>query len=125
MSHESDILETARAWDRAMITNDADAIGRYMADDWVIIGPDGSIGDKSGFLALVRSGALIHNEMTTENPRVRIYGETAVVVARGVSGGAWQGQPFRELERMSCVFVRSDGRWRCVLTHLSRFTAEG
>ena len=54
--------------------------------------------------------------------RVRVYGDTAVVVSRGVSGGTYQGQPFRELERASCVFVREEGRWRCVLTHLSRLS---
>ena len=26
-------------WGRAMVQNDAEAIGRFMADDWVIIGP--------------------------------------------------------------------------------------
>jgi hypothetical protein len=108
-----------------MISNDADAIGRYMADDWVIVGSDGTVGEKAGSLALVRSGDLTHDEMTTEDPRVRVYGDSAVVVARGVSGGAWRGRPFREVERMSCVFVRRDKRWICVLTHLSRLTEGG
>jgi ketosteroid isomerase-like protein len=111
-------------WDRAMTANDADAIGRHMADDWTIVGSDGSVGDKATFLALVRSGALSHDVMTTEDLQIRVYGDTAVTVARGVSGGRYQGQPFRELERASCVFVRQEGRWRCVLTHLSRLTAE-
>ena len=52
--------------------------------------------------------------------RVRVYGDTAVVIARGMSGGKYQGQPFREVERVSCVFVKHEGTWRCVLTHLSR-----
>ena len=39
-------------WDRAMVENDVEAIGRYMADDWTIIGPDGSVGDKATFLGL-------------------------------------------------------------------------
>jgi hypothetical protein len=33
-----------------MISNDADAIGRCMTDDWIIVGSDGSIGDEAGFL---------------------------------------------------------------------------
>jgi ketosteroid isomerase-like protein len=91
-----------------------------MADDWTIVGSDGSVGDKATFLALVRSGALSHDVMESEDLRVRVYGNTAVVTARGVSGGKYQGQEFREVERSSCVFVRQEGRWRCVLTHLSR-----
>ncbi|CAN5900424.1 hypothetical protein BH20GEM1_BH20GEM1_01520 [soil metagenome] len=40
-------------------------------------------------------------------------------VARGVSGGAYRNAPFFLIERSSNVFVRQEGRWRCVLTHLS------
>jgi ketosteroid isomerase-like protein len=117
---EKQLLAAAHAWDRAMIGNDPEAIGRFMTDDWIIVGSDGSLGDKAGFLALVASGALSHDVMTSEDIRVRVYGDTAVVTARGVSAGRYQSQPFREVERSSSVFVRQQGEWRCVLTHLSR-----
>ncbi len=117
---ESELIRVAHDWDRAMVGNDADAIGAFMADDWVIVGSDGRIGEKAAFLALVKSGDLTHDVMTSEGFRVRVYGDTAVVTARGVSGGRYRGQAFREEERSSSVFVRQEGRWRCVLTHLSR-----
>lgn len=119
-STEDELIGLAHDWDRAMVGNDAEQIGRYMADEWVIIGPDGRVGDKATFLGLVASGALTHDEMTSDDFRIRVYGDTAVVSARGVSGGQYQGQPFREVERSSNVFVRQAGGWRCVLTHLSR-----
>jgi ketosteroid isomerase-like protein len=118
--NEEELIRVAHDWDRAMIANDADAIGRYMADDWTIVGSDGRVGGKADFLALVRSGALTHDVMTSEDFNVRVYGDTAVVIARGISGGKYQGQAFREVERASSVFVRQAGQWRCVLTHLSR-----
>ena len=117
---ENELSEVAQAWDRAMVTNDADAIGAYMADDWLIVGSDGRIGSKASFLALVRSGDLTHDVMESHDLEARVYGDAAVVLARGVSGGRYRGQPFHELERVSCVFVRQGARWRCVLTHLSR-----
>jgi ketosteroid isomerase-like protein len=119
-----EVIRVANEWDRAMVDNDAEAIGRYMAEDWAIIGTDGSVGDKPTFLQLVKSGTLSHDEMTSEDLRVRVYGDTAVVTARGVSGGKYQGHAFREVERSSCVFVRQQGQWRCVLTHLSRLAQE-
>jgi ketosteroid isomerase-like protein len=115
-----ELASIAHAWDRAMVENDADAIGRYMADDWTIVGPDGRTSGKAEFLALVRSGALVHDVMDTHDLGVRVYGDTAVTLARGVSGGRFRGVSFREVERVSCVFVRRAGEWRCVLTHLSR-----
>lgn len=116
---EQQLREVSTAWDRAMITNDPEAIGRFMADDWLIVGPDGSVGGKDRFLALIRSGELTHDVMETHELDVRVYGETAVTVASGVSGGHYRGNSFLIKERSSCVFVRQGGQWRCVLTHLS------
>jgi ketosteroid isomerase-like protein len=115
-----EVLNAIDAWDRAMVTNDADAIGAYMAEDWTIVGPDGSVTDKRRFLDQVRSGALTHDVMESHDMDLRMYGDAAVVVARGLSGGAYEGNPFHLVERVSSVFIRADGRWRCVLTHLSK-----
>jgi ketosteroid isomerase-like protein len=117
---KQELIRVSHDWDRAMVANDPTAIGRYMADDWVMIGSDGSVGDKTAFLASVESGDLTHDVMESDDLSIRVYGETAVVTARGISGGEYRGQKFYELERVSCVFVRQDGQWRCVLTHLSR-----
>jgi len=119
-SVEEELMGVADAWDRAMVANDPEAIGLYMADDWTIIGPDGSVGDKATFLEMVRSGNLTHDVMESHDLKVRVWGDTAVVIGRGVSGGQYQGQSFHSVERTSCVFVRQQGRWRCVLTHLSQ-----
>jgi ketosteroid isomerase-like protein len=115
-----ELLRVEEAWGRAMVANDPDAIGRYMADDWTIIGPDGSMSDKPTFLELVRSGALTHDVMDAEDIKVRVYDDTAVLTFRGESEGTWHGKAFRVTERVSDVFVQQEGRWRCVLTHLSR-----
>ena len=117
---EEELIALSNEWDLAMVRNDADAIGRYMADDWMIVGPDGSMSDKTTFLGLVKSGALTHDVMESEDFRIRNYGSTAVVLARGVSGGRYHGQAFREVEQSSNVFVKQQGQWKCVLTHLSR-----
>jgi len=122
---EAELIQLAHAWDRAMLENDADEIGQYMADDWTIVGSDGSIGDKATFLGLVRSEALTHDVMESGDFNVRVYGDSAVVTSHGVSEGKYQGHPFREVKRVSCVFVRQEGEWKCVLTHLSRIAPAG
>ncbi len=120
MDAGTELLRVSDDWDQAMVANDARLIGSFMRDDWIIIGPDGRPGNKSDFLAMIESGDLTHDVMTTEDANVRVYGDTAVVTARGISGGKYRGQAFRELERSSSVFVKEAGSWRCVLTHLSR-----
>jgi uncharacterized protein YndB with AHSA1/START domain/ketosteroid isomerase-like protein len=116
---EAELRRLTIEWDRAMVSNDADAIGRFMTDDWTIIGPDGSVGTKARFLALVRSGALTHDVMESHEVDVRVYGDAAVVIARGISGGRYEGEAFLLVERVSSVFVREADGWRCMSTHLS------
>lgn len=120
-----ELVTAIDAWDRAMVANDAEAIGRYMAEDWAIVGPDGSVGGKARFLDLIRSGQLTHDVMESHDVDVRCYGEMAVVIARGVSGGTYSGERFHLVERVSSVFRRSDGGWVCVLTHLSLLEGGG
>ena len=117
---DAEFAAIAAAWDRAMVSNDCEAIGRFMADDWIIVGADGGTTDKASFLEQVRSGRLMHDTMTTTDIRVRRYGDTAILLATGVSAGVFQGRRFHEHERQSNVFVRTNADWRCVLTHLSR-----
>jgi len=106
---------------KAMIQNDAREIGRFFADDWIIIDPDGSIIDKSRFLGVVRSGALRHKAMDSEDIRIRVYAHSATVTAVTTSRTGYQGQEFTTRERATDVFVKQYGRWQCVLTHLTSF----
>lgn len=117
---EEELAAVASAWDRAMVENDAEAIGQYMTDDWTIIGSDGNVVDRATFLGLVETGKLTHDVMESHDLRIRVYGDAAVVTGRAVSGGKYEGHVFREVERWSCVFVRQGGKWKCVLTHLSK-----
>jgi ketosteroid isomerase-like protein len=106
------------AWGRAIVANDADAIGSFMTDDWQIVGEDG-ITAREDFLALVRSGDLTHETMSKITGSVRSLGDAAVLTGRGANTGHYQGQPFTSDEWITDVFVRDAGRWRCAHTHLT------
>lgn len=115
----TELIELVRAWDESMIANDSRAIGSFMTEDWIIIGPDGSVDGRERLLGLIASGDLTHDTMSSEDLIIRVFGDSAIVVARGVSAGTYKGRPFREHERSSNFFVRRNGRWVCALTHLS------
>jgi ketosteroid isomerase-like protein len=76
--------------------------------------------DRASFLGLIKSGVLTHEAMEFDDTRVRIYGDSAVVTARGLSKGKFKGHAFSESERSTDVFVKQDGQWKCVLTQLTR-----
>jgi len=118
------LLQFEKDFENAIVENNAEAIERFVADDWIIVDPDGKIVEKDKFLAVVKSGALTHQTMTLDEPRVRIYGETAVVTGRATSAGKFMGAEFTTLERSTDVFVRINRQWRCVVTQLTRIAGE-
>jgi len=115
-----DLLKLEEDFAKAIVSNDADAVARFVSDDWIIIDPDGGVIDKGRFLAVMRSGALTHEAMESTDVRLRAYGDTAVVTAVTSTKGKFMGQEFTSRERATDVFVKLDGRWQCVLTHLTR-----
>jgi ketosteroid isomerase-like protein len=124
MTVPDDLLATIHAWDRAMVENDVAKIRAFLRDDWTIVGPDGSVDRQDKLLGLVASGDLTHDVMESSDVDVRVVGDVAIVVSRGVSGGAYRGEKFRLVERGTNVFVREGGRWLCVATHLSLIAGE-
>lgn len=114
-----EIEETAADWAAAMVANDADRIGSFMSDEWVMVSERG-ISGKAHFLDFVRSGALTHSsfEMVGE-ARVRVYGDTAVLTARIVNTAHFGGQQFDQDEWTTDVFVKRSGRWLCVHSHIT------
>ena len=121
---EEELLKLERAFADAIIKNDLESIGRIVADDWIIVDPNGEIVDRTRFFEVIKSGALTHDIMESEDFRVRVYGESAVVTAITSTKGNFMGQEFSTRERATDAFVKRDGRWQCVLTHLTRFATK-
>lgn len=114
-----ELTQFGAEWAAAMVANDADRIGSFMGDDWVIVSERG-ISTKDAFLQFVRSGQLTHSafEMVGE-ARTKAYGDTAVLTCRVVNTAHFGGQQFDADEWTSDVFVKRDGRWVCVLSHIT------
>jgi len=114
-----ELLKLGEDWAAAMVANDADRIGSFMADDWVIVSERG-ISTKDDFLGFVASGALTHSafEMASD-ARVKIYGDTAVMTIRVVNTAHFGGQQFDADEWATDVFVKQNGTWLCVHSHIT------
>ncbi|HZA38518.1 MAG TPA: nuclear transport factor 2 family protein [Candidatus Baltobacteraceae bacterium] len=119
---KEELLKLEKEFTQAIVKNDADAITRFLADDWIIIDADGGIVDKARFLGVIKSGALTHEMMESDEVAVRIYGEAAVVTGLTATKGKFMGQEFSTRERATDVFVKQSGRWRCVFSQLTRFS---
>jgi hypothetical protein len=127
---ERDLAPPCAAWNEAIAANDVRQIAQYMADDWVLVTPESGVVDKSRFLGAVGSGELSHAAISSRSLmycclaeskvlRIRDYGASAVLTARGTNNGLHRGQPFQSDAWIRDVFVRRPSGWLCALPHLT------
>jgi ketosteroid isomerase-like protein len=119
-----ELMDFNEAWAKAMVANDADEIGSFMADEWIMVSERG-ISTKEHFLSFVRSGQLTHSMFEkVGDATVRAYGETAVYAARIVNTAHFAGERYDQDEWTSDVFVKRDGKWLCVMSHITAVNKE-
>ncbi|MCM6773754.1 nuclear transport factor 2 family protein [Nocardia sp. CDC159] len=122
---EREIIRRSDEWAAAIVANDAVALAEFVSDDWVFV-TDQGISPGSQFLDLVRAGRLTHSAMTRiGEPRIRVYGNTAVCTARVTNTAHYEGRRYDADEWTTDVFVERDGKWVCVLTQLTNCRGSG
>jgi len=103
---------------RAIRENDADGIERMLTNDWAVISATGGVGEgKSIFPSGIRSGYLMRKTFEISEPRVRLYGDVAVVTTKVKTSGTFQGKPFDVTERQTDVLRWENGGWKVCLSH--------
>jgi ketosteroid isomerase-like protein len=112
------VLAAEEEYIRAMRENDAEGIARCLTDDWAVISAKGGLGEgKSIFPDGVKQGSLTRKSYEFSEPRVRLYGNVALVTVKVHTSGTFVGKPFDVMERETDVWLWKDGSWKCALTH--------
>ena len=112
------VLAAEDEYIRAMRENDADGIARCLTDDWAVISAKGGLGEgKSIFPDGVKQGYLTRTAYEFSEPRVRLYGNVALMTVKVHTAGTFVGKPFDVMERETDVWLWKDGSWKCALTH--------
>jgi ketosteroid isomerase-like protein len=104
---------------QAQIHADRVALDRIYADDFIGIGPSGTVRTKPQVLADFTSHDLKFQSITTDDVRIRVYGNTAVETGRSAMVGQDKGRIVPRDNRFTRVWVRRQGRWRIVANHYS------
>ena len=118
---QTELLRLEKTGAAAIVSADIKALGEFFSPDWKIVDSDASMMDRERLFKEMKAGALTFASYDQGDLEVRIYGDAAVVIGTGKSKGAWNGESFTSHERFTDVFIRRDGKWRCVSTHTSEF----
>lgn len=109
---------------QAQIHADAAALERIYAEDFIGIGPSGAVRTKAQVLADFSSHRLKFQSITTDDVRVRVYGNTAVETGRSTMIGEDAGKPVPRDNRFSRVWVKQQRGWRLVSNHYSTLVTQ-
>src|SRR5213593_2818176 len=105
-----------RDYIRSVQTSDVRRFDEILAEDFFCSNPDGSLVDRAGFLAQTARPVTISG-LATEDLRVRILGDVAIIHARTsyttASGEHRHG-------RYTDVWARRNGAWLAVSAHVTR-----
>src|SRR5215471_3245385 len=118
------VLALETAWNHALENKDAKALDMLLANSMVSVDIDGSVSNKSDFLASIKAPDYQQSQAVTEQSNVQVYGNAAIVVGIFRIKGTEKGKPYVRRERFVDTWVKFDGTWQCVATTSALITAK-
>ena len=120
---EQQVAALNRAWADAITKGDAATLERLFADDLIVTSGSGEIRDKAGEIKDA-AGAPDPDfswtrPFTTEDVRVKIYQDAAVVTGLAKWGFKYKGQEVNQERRYTHLYVKQRGQWRIVAQQVS------
>jgi ketosteroid isomerase-like protein len=120
---QRDVVEEIRKVDReriqAQINADSAALGRIYAEDFIGIGPSGTVRTKKEVLSDFASGSLKFQSIVTDDVKIRVYGNAAVETGLSTMKGRDADKVVPEENRFTRVWIKQGGQWRLVANHYS------
>jgi ketosteroid isomerase-like protein len=111
---ERELLKANQEYDKALVRGDATALDRIYSGDFIYTTPDGEVRDKAQQLAFTRSGDLKLESGRSDEVRIRVYGNTAVMTGCFMARGSFRDRNIDIRERYTAVWVKRLGRWQLV-----------
>ena len=109
---------------QAQISADAVALARIYADDFIGVGPSGTVRTKPQVIADFTSGDLKFQSITTDEVQVRVYENAAVETGLSTMVGQDKGKTVPRDTRFTRVWIKQQGQWRLVANHYSLRVAQ-
>jgi len=111
---EQTLIRIQREWAEARVKGDSSYARRVEANDCTIVWPDGSIVNKQQDLQTM-TGDIVFTEFKIDDLRVRLYGDTGIVVGQGTIRAQKGKQDLLGGKFVwTDTFVKDGGEWKVV-----------
>jgi ketosteroid isomerase-like protein len=114
------LAQLDRAMQRAVVDRDPVAFADFLTDDYVLVVSNSRMVDKAGVVAEIDSpdGRMDVNDST--DLRIRVHGDTAMVIADLHQVGRNGDTPFDYWVRYTDTWIRTPAGWKCLSGHATR-----
>ena len=118
---EQQIMALNQEWADAIVRGDVAALDRLFADDMIVTTSGGELRNKAQEMDELKPGTEIKTYFfNTDDVRVRVYKDAAVVTGMARWRINYQGRDIDNQRRYTSVYVKQQGRWRIVAQQLTR-----
>ena len=114
---EAAIRALEERWDTANLKSDAAALDALFDDNFISTDSEGVIRTKADIVGAVKAGRIKYDSAKTENVKIILHGDAAVVSGTWRGKYAHKGKAVSLVERFTNFYVRRNGQWRCVASH--------
>jgi len=118
-AERSKLIALENAWNQAQLHHDSKALNTLVSDSFVYTDTDGTVMNKSEFLADIKDPSYKATLIANENEKVYPYKDAAVVVGKYHSKGTYRGKAFEHFGRFTDTWINQSGTWQCVASHTS------
>ncbi|HET7114757.1 MAG TPA: nuclear transport factor 2 family protein [Pyrinomonadaceae bacterium] len=118
---EEEVRKLERQWLDAYEQHDSATMTMIVADDFIITFPNGTTQTKAQLMSMIATPNTSAPKMHfyTEDVKSRSYGDTVILMGRVVTEYERDGKKVKEQSRYTDTYVKRNGRWQVVASHLS------
>ena len=125
---EAEIIKLEREWADANKTHSSEAVKRILADNAVIVYPDGSTATKADEVKTIESGSITADSFEIADPKVTVIdADAAFITGRGVIKNGKNVVPGQKKPidisgeyRFLDVYAKRDGKWQVVASQATK-----
>ena len=120
---EQQLIDTEKAWNQAFIKGDADFLDKLYADEYLFTDQDGKTYGRNVDIDGVKTGEFRMMSGKLDDVKVHVYGDFATVTGVYDFRATYKGEDASCNCRFTDVFVKRNGRWHVVASHVTRVSA--
>lgn len=121
---EEEVRNLERQWLDAYEQNNSEAMTKIVADEFVITFTNGTQQTKPQLMNMIKNpGSGPKMRFYTEEVKSQAYGDTVILRGRVVTEYERDGKQVQEKSRYTDTYVKRNGRWQVVASHLSNAEA--